>query len=113
IALEARMARGRGRIGHRARGLVLLRRQDAREGAVHPLHDAALRAEGGGEAQRLELDRAEAAAPRAQEETDFRLAEAVDRLHRVADEEERAPVARLPARGEPLEELPLRHRGVL
>src|SRR5438445_13379504 len=48
-----------------------------------------------------------------QEERDLGLAEAVDRLHRVADDEERAPVALVPSGGEPLEQLPLRDRGVL
>src|SRR5262249_50251258 len=40
-------------------------------------------------------------------------AEAVNRLHRVADQEQRAPVAFLPAGGELGEELELRERGVL
>src|SRR5205823_7195265 len=51
--------------------------------------------------------------PGLQEESDLRLAEAVDRLHRVADEEERAAVALLPAGGEAFEQFPLRVGGVL
>ncbi len=52
-------------------------------------------------------------APRVQEEADLRVAEAVNGLHRVADREHRAPVSRLPSRGEALEQLPLRVGGVL
>ena len=49
----------------------------------------------------------------AQEQSDLGVAEAIDRLHRVADHEQRAAVARLPAGGERLEQLELRERGVL
>jgi len=48
-----------------------------------------------------------------QEERHFGFAEAVDRLHRVADEEQRAAVTLLPAGSQLGEELELRERGVL
>src|SRR4029078_6709549 len=67
----------------------------------------------GRERERIEPHAADALAPRAQEQADLGLAEAIDRLHRVADEEERAPVARLPSGGQPLEQVPLRERRVL
>ena len=50
---------------------------------------------------------------RAQIQTDLGLAEAVDGLHRVADHEQRAPVARLPAGSELGQQFMLAHRGIL
>src|SRR5207302_5816637 len=100
---------GRGaRVRYGAGGGIGLGRQDRGKRSVVPVDEAGLRAEVGGEREALELDTAEARVPGLQEQRDLRLAEAVDRLHRVADEEERAAVARLPAGGEALEELPLR-----
>src|SRR5439155_27145020 len=90
-----------------------LARQDVRERGVVPVDEAGLRSEIRGEREALELHGAEALFPRLEEERDLRLAEAVDRLHRVADEEERAAVAFLPARGEAAQELVLRPGGVL
>src|SRR6267142_5150353 len=103
--------RGRGRIGHGAGGGVGLGRQDVRERRVVPVDEAGLRAEVGREREALERDAAEALVPRLEEERDLRLAEAVDGLHRVADEEERAAVAFLPAGGEAPQELVLRPGG--
>jgi hypothetical protein len=105
--------RGRGRVRHGARAAVGLARQDLRERGVEPVDEAALRAEVSAEGEPFELDRAEAALPGIQKQRDLGLAEAVDRLHRVADEEERAAVLRLPARSEKGQQFPLRHRGVL
>jgi hypothetical protein len=50
------------------------------------------------EAQRFQRDAADAAFARLQEEADVGLAEAVDGLHRVADDEQRAPVVRAASR---------------
>ena len=47
------------------------------------------------------------------EEPHLGVAEAVDRLHRIADREQRAAVAGLPAGGQPAQELELRERRVL
>ena len=57
--------------------------------------------------------RADAALLRQQEQRHVRVAKAVDRLHRVADQEQRAPVVGLPARRQQLEQAPLRLRRVL
>ena len=81
----------------RAERLVGLGGKDARKGVVEELDQLALRAEVGGESQRLESYVAQAFAPRVQEERDLGLAKAVDRLHRVADDEERAAVVSLPS----------------
>src|SRR5262249_43157935 len=125
--------RSRGGVRHGARSWVCFGREDVREGGVVPVDEAGLGAEVGGETQALEGDTpetrlsprfrgddgglwgddVEGALPCAQEERDVRFAEAVDRLHRVADEEEGATVVFLPAGGEALEQLPLRVRGVL
>ncbi len=50
---------------------------------------------------------------RLDEEPHLGAAEAVDRLHRIADGEQRAPVAALPAGGQPADQLELRERRVL
>src|SRR5687768_17840933 len=90
------MRRG-GRIGNSAGGDVGLRRQDVREGGVVPVDEAALGAEVGGEGEALQFYAAEALFPGLEEERDLGLAEAVDGLHRIADEEQRAAVVGLPA----------------
>src|SRR5438067_10072598 len=112
--------RGRRRVRHGAGGGIGLARQDVREGSVVPVDEVRLRAEVGGQRNALELDprlrggAAEAAlVPGLEEERDVRLAESVDGLHRVADEEQRAAVARFPPGGQSFQELELRIRGVL
>ena len=47
------------------------------------------------------------------EQTDFGLAEAIDRLHRIADAEQRAAVAVGPPAGQALQQVELTERGVL
>ena len=47
------------------------------------------------------------------EDAHLGFAKAVDRLHRIADGEQRAPVTGLPSRGEPAQKLELRERRVL
>ena len=97
LARERRVVRRGGGVRHRAERLVGLGGEDAREGVVEEFDQLALRAEVGGESQRLESYVAQAFAPRVQEERDLGLAKAVDRLHRVADDEERAAIVSLPS----------------
>src|SRR5207237_3999750 len=101
------------RIANVAGSGICLAREDGGKRGVVPIDQARLRAEVRSEREALELDGAEAFLPRLKEERDLRLAEPVDRLHRVADEEERAAVALLPAGGEAAQELVLRPGGVL
>ena len=61
----------------------------------------------------VSCDAADALLPGLEEERDLRLAEAVDGLHRVADQEQRAAVILLPARGQSFDQFELRVRGVL
>ena len=103
----------RHREAHRALRLVVARRQDAAEGAVHPVDDAPLRAEIGLQPQPVEAHVGEPLAPRAQEQAHVGLAEPVDGLHRVAHREDGAPVPGRPARGERGEQVPLASRRVL
>src|SRR5881296_3151374 len=107
------LVRRSGKVRHGARCLVFLRGEHARERLVEPLHEAFLRAAVGTELDRLELHRPEPGVLGLQEERHFGFAEAVDRLHRVADEEQRAAVTLLPAGSQLGEELELRERGVL
>ncbi len=107
------LVRRSGKVRHGARCLVFLRGEHARERLVEPLHEAFLRAAVGAELDRLELHRPEPGVLGLQEERHFGFAEAVDRLHRVADEEQRAAVTLLPAGSQLGEELELRERGVL
>jgi hypothetical protein len=108
-----RVMRDGVRIGHGPGGNVFRGRQDLREGIVHPLDNAGLRTEVDAEGQRFEPHRADAVVARAQVQANLGLAETVDRLHRIADHEQRAAVARLPAGGEALEQRELADRGVL
>jgi hypothetical protein len=48
-----------------------------------------------------------------EEQADIGFAEAVDRLHRIADQEHRAAIVRRPARGQLLEQREVTVRGVL
>src|SRR5882762_10514338 len=107
------LVRRSGKVRHGARCLVFLRGEHARERLVEPLHEAFLRAAVGAELDRLELHRPEPGVLGLQEERHFGFAEAVDRLHRVADEEQRAAVALLPSGSQLGEELELRERRVL
>ena len=74
---------GGRRIRHRPRGRVGFLRQDPRKGSVEECDQVLLRAEVRGKRDRLELHAAEPLVARLEEERDLRLAEAVDRLHRV------------------------------
>src|SRR5882672_808795 len=93
---EGRLVRRSGKVRHGAQRLVLLRGEHARERLVEPLHEAFLRAAVGAELDRLERHRTDARMLCLEEERDFRFAEAVDGLHRVADQEQRAAISLLP-----------------
>src|SRR5208337_303276 len=74
----------------------------------------ALRAEIAREDERFERDAAEATLLLGgDEQLHLGVAEAVDRLHRVADEEQRPAIAARPAGGQAFDQLDLRARGVL
>ena len=81
--------------------------ESRRKGLVHPLDYSSHGTEIGGEIQAFGLHQADARFADLQEQSDFGLAEAIDGLHRIADEEERAAVGRLPACGERLEQFVL------
>ncbi len=100
-------------VAHCATQHVVRSRQHLREAIVHPVHDRCRRAKIHRELQRLEHQLAEAVVADVEEQSDLRVAEAVDRLHRVADEEQRAPVAGLPAGRQRLQQSHLRLGGVL
>ncbi len=101
------------RILHGAAQHVVMRRQHAGEALIDPLHDRLRRAEIHAQRQRLECDVAEPAVAHVEEQADIRVAEAVDRLHGIADQEQRAAVTALPACCQALQQLHLRFGGVL
>src|SRR5262249_3363244 len=89
-------------------------RKHPRKNAVHPVDEPALRAKVRRQGQRLQGHAAEpAASPCFEEEPDVRVAEAIDRLHGIADKKKRSPIAGRPACGEPLEQFALSERCVL
>jgi hypothetical protein len=87
--------------------------EHARKHRVHPLDDMGKGAEIRFEAQRLEPQAPEPLLLQADEQTDLRLPEAIDRLHRVAHAEQRATVAVGPARRQTLQQVELAERRVL
>ena len=113
-AIHARRP-GRRRFGiaHGAGFRAVVGREDGREGRIDPIDDARIRAVVAEQAQVAEADVADAALADAQEEPDVGLAEAVDRLHRVADDEQRAAVVRHPAARQFLDQADLARTGVL
>ena len=90
-----------------------MRRQHFLEHAIHPIDDTRLRAEVTHERQRLKPNVTDAFPLRPQEQTNLGLAKAIDRLHRVANHEQRSPIALLPARCEAQHQLVLAQRRVL
>ena len=101
------------REGNGARAHIVRGRKELRAGVVDPFDQRRRRAEVAGELQVLELDAADALIAGAQEQPDFCVAELVDRLHRVADREQRAALAGFPAGSQRLQQVELRERGVL
>ena len=84
-----------------------------RKHLVAPVDECGRGAEIAREPQRCEAHVADSMLARADEQADLRVTEAVDRLHRIAHDEQRAPIALLPGRGQRFEQLELRQRGVL
>jgi len=107
------MHRLRFGVGDRARAYVLEPGHHLREGIIHPIDDTGLRTQIGRQLQRFEHDVAYALGARLQEQPDLGFAKAVDRLHRIADGEQRAAVIRRPARGQLRDQFELADRGVL
>ncbi|VGO06922.1 hypothetical protein AMB3_3154 [plant metagenome] len=112
-AVHGGMERRRWRVADRARHGVICRRQHLREDVVDPSHHARLRTEVVGQGQEGGTQGAQALVAHMQEQAHFRLAEAVDRLHGVAHQEERAAIAVLPAGRERADQVDLRLAGVL
>ena len=113
VARLARLHGGCRRIAHRAAFKVVGGRQPRGKRRIDPVDDGRARAEVPAEPLGGERDTANALALGLEEQRDVRLAERVDRLHRVADAEQAAPVARLPACDQDLEQARLRRRCVL
>ena len=79
---------------------LVARGKDLRESAVDPFHQTTMRTEVVRERQRLEHNATDVAPPlRFEKQADVGIAEAVDRLHRIADEKQRVTVAGRPAGG--------------
>src|SRR6185437_9981370 len=98
---------------HRARAQIVALREEPSEGVVGPVDERRHRAEIAQQTQRSQSYGADAERASAQETADLRLAKLIDRLHRIANDEERAAIAGLPAGGQRFQELELRHGGVL
>ena len=81
--------------------------------AVHPSHDGREGTEIHRQREGVQPDGADPVRPGLQEESHLRLAEAVDRLHRIADQEQRPAVSGLPVPDEPAEQVILALGGVL
>jgi hypothetical protein len=93
----ARIAsRGATCVTDRTAGKVVPRRQCSGEHFIEPVHELGHRAEIVLEPERHRSQGSEPEIARAQKEPDLGMPEAIDRLHRIADAEERAPVAIAP-----------------
>ena len=92
---------------------VILRRKHRRAVFVDPVDEFRSRAKIAPQPQRLQAQRAHALVAGAQEQAHLGFAELVDRLHRIAHREQRAPVTRLPAGGQRAQQLELLKRGIL
>ena len=103
----------RGRVAHRPGGDVLFDGKDRTEPLVDPVDDLGRRAEIARQAAGFDGLRADALIAGAHEQADLGLPESIDRLHRVADQEQAAFLARLPAADELLEQVVLPPVGVL
>ena len=107
-------ARGdEGPVADLAAQRFVMRREERRKAGVDPVHHRRTGAVVARQTQRRQRQAADALCLGAQEQPHLSLAEAVDRLHRIADAEQRAAVAWLPAGGEALQQLDLGRAGVL
>jgi hypothetical protein len=80
---------------------------------VDPGHHRRIRSKIAGQTLHIELDGAEPVLRQVEKGSHFRLTETINRLHRIADAEDTAPIVSLPARRELLHQIELRRRGVL
>ena len=87
-------------ITHCTAGYVFLLRHDAAEGVVHPRDDTGLRTKIHRKRERRQRNIAQAFVARLEKQADLGLAEAINGLHRIAHQEQCAPVALLPSGGE-------------
>ena len=84
-----------------------------RESLIDPLDNFSTGAVVARQAQTSERNIADTVFPDAQEQADIGLAKAVDRLHWVADDEQRAAVVALPTSGQARQQIDLRGASVL
>ena len=89
---------------------IVTRGQHCGERVVDPLNDGLHRAEVGFQPQRLQPQIAQPVLLQVDEQSDLGLAETIDRLHRVADAEQRAAVAIGPAAGQSFQQIELTER---
>ena len=117
VAVLTCRIRDAGRIGHHTGNIhfhcIAHCRHDATESLVHPIDNSALRAEIDLQRQWFERNRANAGIRRVEKQAHFRLAKSIDGLHRVADREQRSPVALGPATRQLSQQLELRNRRIL
>ena len=109
----AALVRDRRRIDDGADHRIVLWRKHIGKGVVYPVDDLLIGTVVEIELQMLREQIAQAVLFNAQEEPDVRFAEAVNRLHRVADQKDRAFRVLFPASGESFQEFDLRGAGVL
>ncbi len=96
-----------------ARFQIVFGRQNSGKCFVHPLDNFRARAEVDAQRQGLKSKRADALRARLKKQIDIGLAESINRLHWIANQEKRAPIARFPSGGQLFEQLKLRVRRVL
>ena len=108
-----RLGRRRFGVAHGPGGRFVARREDRRESRIHPIDDAGMRAVVAIQAQVFEAQIADAVLAHIQEQTDISLAKTVDRLHRIADDEQRPAVVRHPPAHQLLQQRHLTRAGVL
>ena len=104
---------GYGQIGDSTALHVVARGQDLRERAIEPLDHRGGGPEIDAEREAFEPEPAQTAVAHVEKEADLCVAEPVDRLHGIADQEQRPAITRLPAGRQRLEQPHLCVGGVL
>ena len=112
-ALELGSRRRRWPGAHGALAHIVRDGKHAREDFVAPVDQGRRRAEIAPQFERLERQSGEPGGAHRREAADLRVAKAVDGLHRIADQEQRAPVAGRPVLRERAQQFVLIARGVL
>ena len=93
---------------------VFVRRKHVGKRSVHPIDQALLGAKVSRQGQRLERDTTDAPVSLSgKKQADIGFAEAVNRLHRVADDKQGTAIAGRPTLGKPLDQLVLCERRIL